>query len=81
MFMWVILLFALGIAAFFDSIYNLGDIFRQVNSVIFLLTAVGLLVRTTTQIKRGRIENFQSRVEKLERDIKSLINQKQPLDF
>lgn len=81
MFYWVILLFVLGIAAFFDSIYNSGDIFRQVNSMIFLLIAVGLLVRTTTQIKRGRIENFQSRVEKLERDIKSLINQNQPLDF
>ena len=81
MFIWVTLLFMLGIAAFFDTLYNLGEIFSQVNSILFLLIAVGLLVRTTTQIKRGRIENFQSRVEKLERDIKSLINQNQPLDF
>ena len=81
MFMWVILLFGLGIAAFFDSIYNFGEIFGQVNSVIFLLIAVGLLARVTTQIKRGRIENFQVRVEKLEQDIKTLVNQNQPLDF
>lgn len=81
MLVWVGVLFGLGVAAFVDSLYNFGDIFRQINSVIFLLISVGLLVRTTTLKKRGRLENYRGRVEKLERDIKSLANQRQPLDF
>lgn len=81
MLMWVSIMFGLGIAAFVDSIYNFGDIFRQVNSVIFLLVSVGLLVRTTTLKKRGRMENYQDRIDKLERDIKTMANQRQPLDF
>ncbi|HSG99403.1 MAG TPA: hypothetical protein VLB27_05100 [candidate division Zixibacteria bacterium] len=81
MLVWVGVLFGLGVAAFIDSLYNFGDIFRQINSVIFLLISVGLLVRTTTLKKRGRLENYRGRVEKLERDIKTLANQRQPLDF
>ncbi len=81
MIVWIGVLFFLGIAAFVDSIYNFGDIFRQVNSVMFLLVSVGLLVRTIAQMKRGRYENSQVRIEKLERDLKSLINQRQPIDF
>jgi hypothetical protein len=81
MLLWIVVLFGLGIASFVDSIYNFGDIFRQVNSVIFLLVSMGLLIRTTTLKKRGRVENYQSRIEKLERDIKSLANQQQPIDF
>jgi hypothetical protein len=81
MLLWIIVLFGLGIASFVDSIYNFGDIFRQVNSVIFLLVSMGLLIRTTTLKKRGRVENYQTRIEKLERDIKSLANQQQPIDF
>ena len=81
MLVWVGVLFGLGVAAFVDSLYNFGDIFRQINSVIYLLVSVGLLVRTTTLKKRGRLENYRGRVEKLERDIKTLANQRQPLDF
>jgi hypothetical protein len=81
MLLWVFVLFGLGLSAFVDSIFNFGDIFRQVNSVMFLLVSVGLLVRTTTLKKRGRLENSQERIEKLERDIKSMANQRQPLDF
>lgn len=81
MFVWVTILFTLGVTAFIDSIYNFGEIFRQVNSVMFLLVSMGLLVRTTTLQKRGRLENFQNRVTRLERDIKTMANQQQPLDF
>ena len=81
MFVWVAVLFFLGVAAFIDSLYNFGEIFRQINSVMYLLISAGLLVRTTTLKKRGRLENYQGRIEKLERDIKSLANQSQPLDF
>jgi len=81
MFLWVFVLFGLGVSAFIDSIFNFGEIFRQVNSVMYLLVSVGLLVRTTTLKKRGRLENSQQRIEKLERDIKALANKHQPLDF
>lgn len=81
MLIWVSVLFGLGVAAFVDSLYNFGEIFRQTNSVMFLLVSVGLLVRTTTLKKRGRLENSQQRIERLEKDIKTLTNQRQPLDF
>ena len=81
MFIWVFILFCLGLVAFIDSVYNFGEIFRQINSVMFLLVSMGLLVRTTTLKRRGRLENYKSRVGKLERDIKSLSNNKQAIDF
>ncbi|MFQ5606420.1 MAG: hypothetical protein ACE5GA_00625 [Candidatus Zixiibacteriota bacterium] len=81
MLIWVAVLFCLGAAAFIDSLYNFGDIFRQVNSVMFLLVSMGLLIRTTTLKKRGRLETYKHRIGKLERDIKSLANQRQPIDF
>ncbi|MCH7879258.1 MAG: hypothetical protein IH914_08100 [candidate division Zixibacteria bacterium] len=81
MFIWVFVLFCLSSVAFIDSVYNLGEIFRQVNSVMFLLVSMGLLVRTTTLKRRGRLENYKTRVGHLERDIKSLSNSKQGIDF
>lgn len=81
MLLWVIVIFGLGVAAFVDSIFNFGDIFRQVNSVMFLLVSMGLLVRTTTLKRRGRLENYQGRITRLEHDIKKMANQSEPIDF
>ena len=81
MIIWIFVLFLLGAIAFIDSVYNFGEIFRQINSVMFLLVSMGLLVRTTTLKRRGRLENFKTRVGKLERDIKTLSNSKSPIDF
>lgn len=72
MFVWCTLLFVLGIAAFLDSIFNMGDIFRQVNSVLFMLISLGLMVRTTTKMKEKKRENYQSQIFELERKIRTL---------
>lgn len=72
MFVWCSLLFFLGIMAFLDSVFNMGEIFRQVNSVLFMLISVALLVRTTTKMKEKKIENYQDKVFQLERRIRTL---------
>jgi len=70
MLFWCGLLLFLGLLAFFDSIYNYGSIFRQINSVLFMLISLGLLVRTTTKIRTGTIEGYIHRIEKLEEKLR-----------
>lgn len=36
-----------------DSFFNYGDIFRRVNSVVFMLLSLGLLIRTSVMLKHG----------------------------
>ena len=72
MLIWCAILFGLGILAFMDSIFNYGEIFRQVNSVLFLLTSLGLLVRTTTKIRGKQLESYQEQVARLEMEVRSL---------
>ncbi len=42
---WCTILFILGILAFLDSIFNYGEIFRRVNSLMFMLISLGVLLR------------------------------------
>ena len=72
MFVWCAIMFFLGIAAFLDSIFNYGEIFRQINSVIFMLVSLGLLVRTTIKMKAGKIEGYESRIHNLEMQLRAL---------
>ncbi len=72
MFIWCTVLFGLGVLAFLDSIFNMGDIFRQVNSVLFMLISVGLLIRTTTKAKAKKLENYESRIFDLEKTVNVL---------
>jgi hypothetical protein len=72
MFTWVAVLFGLGILAFLDSILNMGDIFRTVNSIVFMLLSLGLLVRTTTKAKEKRIEKYEEKIFHLEQEINML---------
>ena len=69
MLIWCGILFGLGIMAFMDSIFNYGEIFRQVNSVLFMLVSLGLLVRTTTKIRRGTVEKQVERLNSLEAEL------------
>jgi len=73
---WCALLFALGIAAFLDSIYNYGNIFRQINSVLFMLTSLGLLVRTTTKMKLKTFETQLKQIEQLQAELREIKTQK-----
>lgn len=77
MFLWCGILFLLGIAAFLDSLFNYGQIFRQVNSLLFMLISLALLVRTTTKMKAKRIENYENRIGNLEMQVKVLKAEKE----
>jgi hypothetical protein len=66
----------LGIAAFLDSIFNYGDIFRRVNSVLFMLVSLGLLVRTTTKMRMRRLEGYLEKIDELEQRITEIRNDK-----
>ena len=72
MLIWCTLLFILGILAFLDSLFNMGEIFRQINSVLFMLISVGLLIRTTTKMKSSRIERCEKEIFELEQQIRTL---------
>jgi len=72
MFIWCAVLFFLGIVAFLDSIFNYGEIFRQVNSVLFMLISLALLIRTTTKIRAKKIENYEDRIANLEMQIRRM---------
>ena len=58
MLFWSALLFILGVAAFLDSLFNYGEIFRKINSVLFLLISLAILVRTTTKMKTAKLERY-----------------------
>jgi hypothetical protein len=73
-------LFVLGIAAFLDTLFNYGEIFRRINSVLFLLISLALLVRTTTKMKSAKLERSQQRLEELEMKINNLTREKEKED-
>jgi hypothetical protein len=69
---WCAILFVLGILAFLDTIFSYGEIFRRVNSVVFMLVSLGLLVRTSMKMKIKRMEGLVSKVEDLEEQVAQL---------
>ena len=77
MLVWCIVLLFLGLAAFLDSIFTFGDIFRRINSVMFMLVSLGLLVRTSTKIRLAKREGYEKRIEELQRQIAEW-NKKEP---
>jgi len=79
MLIWSALLFLLGVLAFIDSVLNMGEIFRQVNSVFFLLVSLALLIRTTTKSREQRKEKLQNRVFNLEREVTKLKSEQKKL--
>ena len=79
MLVWSGLLFFLGIMAFMDSVFNMGEIFRQVNSVVFLLVSLALLIRTSTKKREQRVERLQDKVFNLEREVSQLKSEQKKL--
>ncbi len=47
MFTWCAILFVLGVFAFLDAMFTppYGDFFRKVNSLLFMLISLGMLIR------------------------------------
>lgn len=80
MLVWCGILFGLGIMAFLDSLFNYGEIFRQVNSVLFMLVSLGLLVRTTTKIRRATVEKQVDRLKSVEDELAALRQEKTEKD-
>jgi cytochrome c oxidase subunit IV len=72
MLVWCITLFVLGILAFLDTIFNYGEIFRRVNSVLFMLLSLGLLIRTRMLMKFQKIEKLEARNAELESQMAQL---------
>jgi hypothetical protein len=77
MLFWSGILFLLGVAAFLDALFNYGEIFRKINSVLFLLISLAILVRTTTKMKDAKVERYQQKVEELEQKVNNLSGQKE----
>ncbi len=75
MLVWCVILFVLGITAFLDSLFNYGEIFRRVNSVLFMLISLALLVRTTTKMKSRKIETYLEKIERLSSELRNLKNE------
>ncbi len=63
---WCLVLLGLGVLAFLDSQFNYGFIFRSVNSVLFLLVSLGLLIRVRLLMKMGFTEKFIAANNKLQ---------------
>jgi len=72
MLIWCSVLLFLGATAFLDNIFTQNEIFRTINSVLFMLVSLGLLVRTSTKRRIGKTESYLRRIDELERQIKEL---------
>jgi hypothetical protein len=72
MLIWCSVLLFLGVTAFLDNLFTQNEIFRTINSVLFMLVSLGLLVRTSTKKRIGRIESYLEKIDELERQVKDL---------
>ncbi len=72
MLIWCSVLLFLGIAAFLDSLFTFGEIFRTVNSILFMLVSLGLLVRTSFKTRIGKREDYLRKINQLENQIAEL---------
>lgn len=77
---WCTVLFFLGVAAFMDSLFTFGDIFRRINSVLFMLVSLGLLVRVSIKQRLKQKEGYQQRVGELESEIRNLKGTKEKVE-
>lgn len=73
---WCAVLFFLGVAAFLDSFFTFGEIFRKVNSVLFMLVSLGVLVRVSIKTRLGQRENYQDKIRDLETQIQNMKQEK-----
>jgi hypothetical protein len=71
MIIWSIVLFCLGVLALLDAQFNYGYLFRTTNSIMFLLVALGILIRTRSLKKMG----FREQLIVHNDDLKSRIMQ------
>ena len=70
MLFWCAFLFFLGVVAFLDSLFYFGEIFRKVNSLLFMLISLGLLVRVSAKAKMRVLESLQEKIKSLEEKLR-----------
>ncbi len=66
MLVWWAVMFMLGALALCDSYLDFGGLFRQINSAIFLLASLGLLVRIIRKTQQQTKEKLVERIGELE---------------
>jgi cytochrome c oxidase subunit IV len=71
MLVWCAVLFSLGVLAFLDSTFAFGEIFRTINSVLFMLVSLGLLVRISMKRRLRELETLRERIMELEQQLRS----------
>jgi len=76
MVIWCLVLFGLGAVAFLDTQYNYGQIFRQVNAVLFMAVSLALLYRITVKARIGAREALLAKIRSTEQEIDALKSQK-----
>jgi hypothetical protein len=69
---WCVVLFCLGVAAFLDSLFSYGEIFRRINSILFMLVSLGMLFRIALKMKTGRVEQYLEKIEWLEKKLEDM---------
>ncbi len=69
---WCVILFGLGLVAVLDSIFTYGEVFRRINSFLFMLLSLGLLIRTAIKARKGRVERYLEKIEWLEKRLEDL---------
>jgi hypothetical protein len=65
---WCATLFVLGVLAFLDALFNppYGEIFRRVNSLLFMLISLGMLIRMRVERSQQKVKSSVQKTEKAE---------------
>jgi hypothetical protein len=71
MFIWGLVLFALGIMAFLDAQFNYGYLFRTANAFMFMLVSLGILIRIRILKQMG----FRERLVERNDELKARVNE------
>jgi len=82
MLFWSTALFILGVLAFLDAIFNYGEIFRQVNSFMFMLISLGVLIRLRkerTDVRKAKT-NLAEPVSRKEKRTETVMSEKKEVE-
>jgi hypothetical protein len=66
---WCTILFVLGVLAFLDAMFSppYGDVFRKVNSLLFMLISLGMLIRLRVERLQHKAKSSNREIERMEK--------------
>ncbi len=73
MLIWCVMLLLLALITYLDNFLMNGEIFNGLHPALFILVALGILVRTSIKQKEGQLEKYIDRIKKLEEKVQTLI--------